>query len=80
MSCLLLLLCRYWGGAFVCMHGPDEASWALEMAWLWGAEVSRALSPSTGSPLAWTSPAHSSSTEFKGALHGLYPGCNPLKL
>lgn len=69
------------GGGLVCTPEPDgEAPWASETARALGAEVSRAFSPSTGSPLAWTSPAHSSSNEFKGGLHGLYHGCNPLKL
>lgn len=27
------------------MREPDEASWVLEMAWVWGAEVSRASVP-----------------------------------
>lgn len=52
----------------VCVHESEEASRALERARLRAADVSRALSPSTGSPLAWTSPAHSSGSEVKGGF------------
>lgn len=67
----------------VCVREPGgEAPWASEMALGVGCRgiQGRACSPSTGSPLEATSPVHSSSHEFKGGLHGLYPGCNPLKL
>lgn len=63
------------GGSLACMHEPDEEDpWTSEMAWMLGAEVSRAFwesrafSPSTGSPLAWTSLAHPRSNEFKREL------------
>lgn len=39
----------------------EEAPWASEMAWVLGAGASRAFRASTGSPLAWTSLAHSTS-------------------